>query len=99
MVDERTLEGLAAEHGTPLFVVDHDAIRKNLAEFRRLLPRVQAYFAASVKGPVERYELPGLGALNFVLHGCLDGGASRSRTIDPYGKALSSMLLDMEIDS
>ena len=45
MVEERTLEKLAEEHGTPLFVVDHDVIRENLAEFRRLLPRVQAYFA------------------------------------------------------
>ena len=45
MVEKRTLEKLAEEHGTPLFVVDHDVIRENLAEFRRLLPRVQAYFA------------------------------------------------------
>jgi ornithine decarboxylase len=39
------LEKLAARHGTPLFIVDHDALRHNYAEFRRFLPRVQAYYA------------------------------------------------------
>ncbi|MBN1555794.1 MAG: type III PLP-dependent enzyme [Phycisphaerae bacterium] len=39
------LKQLAKEHGTPLFVVDHDVLRKNYAEFRRRLPRVQAYYA------------------------------------------------------
>jgi ornithine decarboxylase len=36
---------LAAQHGTPLFIVDHDVLRRNFAEFRRRLPRVQAYYA------------------------------------------------------
>ncbi|MHC4251270.1 MAG: type III PLP-dependent enzyme [Planctomycetota bacterium] len=45
MVAKRTLERLAKEHGTPLFVVDHKVIRKNYADLCRLLPRVQAYFA------------------------------------------------------
>ncbi len=40
-----TLKKLVARHGTPLFVVDHDEIRRNYAEFRRRLPRVQAYYA------------------------------------------------------
>ena len=39
------LKGLAREHGTPLFVVDHEVIRSNYAEFKRFLPRVQAYYA------------------------------------------------------
>ena len=39
------LKSLARKHGTPLFVVDHDALRRNYAEFRRHLPRVQAYYA------------------------------------------------------
>jgi len=39
------LARLAREHGTPLFVVDHEALRHNYTEFRRLLPRVQAYYA------------------------------------------------------
>jgi ornithine decarboxylase len=45
MLRTAQLKTLAAEHGTPLFVVDHDALRRNYAEFRRRLPRVQAYYA------------------------------------------------------
>ena len=41
----KLLQSLAAEHGTPLVVVDHDAIRENYATFKRHLPRVQAYYA------------------------------------------------------
>ena len=58
---------------------------------------VQAHFADVVKGRVERYELPGIGALNFVLHEALGGGVTRSLSLDPHGKSLSSSLLDMEI--
>ncbi|MCX6897492.1 MAG: type III PLP-dependent enzyme [Verrucomicrobia bacterium] len=45
MVTKSTLKKLAKEHGTPLFVVDHDELRRNYAEFKKYLPRVQAYFA------------------------------------------------------
>jgi ornithine decarboxylase len=45
MVPRRTLKKLAQEHGTPLFVVDHDQLRRNYAQFKRHLPRVQAYYA------------------------------------------------------
>src|SRR5512136_833215 len=41
----KLLQSLAAEHGTPLVVVDHDAIRRNYASFKRHLPKVQAYYA------------------------------------------------------
>jgi len=61
--------------------------------------RVREWFKDSVQGKVERFELPGIGALNFVMYDALDGGASRSLIIDPYGKALSSILLDMEIEA
>jgi len=57
--------------------------------------RVRAHFGAVVTGPVERYELPGIGALNFVLHGALAGGVTRSLNIDSHGKTLSSLLLAM----
>jgi hypothetical protein len=60
--------------------------------------RVKSFFEGIVKGEVERYELPRLGALNFVLHEALDGGATRTLSLDAYGKALSSMLLSMEIE-
>ncbi len=45
MISKSTLKKLAQEHGTPLYVVDHAALRKNYAEFKRYLPRVQAYYA------------------------------------------------------
>ena len=45
MIPKRTLKKLAREHGTPLFVVDHDELRRNYATFKKYLPRVQAYYA------------------------------------------------------
>ena len=45
MVGTKMLAQLAKKHGTPLFVVDHDELRRNYATFRKYLPRVQAYFA------------------------------------------------------
>ena len=60
--------------------------------------RVKAHFGGLARGEVERFELPNIAALNFVLHGALDGGVSRSLRVDQYGKALSSLLLSLEID-
>jgi ornithine decarboxylase len=45
MIKAKKLQGLAKKHGTPLFIVDHDQLRRNYAEFRRWLPRVQPYYA------------------------------------------------------
>ena len=45
MVSQSTLKKLATKHGTPLFVVDHDALRRNYATFKKHLPRIQAYYA------------------------------------------------------
>lgn len=59
--------------------------------------RVKAYFAHLVKGPVERHLLPGINAMNFMLHGALDGGGPGSMRMDPLGKGMAQMLLDMEI--
>jgi hypothetical protein len=59
--------------------------------------RVRAHFAGIVTGVVERYEAPNVLALNFVLHGALGGGASRSLRSDALGKSMSSALLRMEI--
>ena len=59
--------------------------------------RVKEFFKGNVKGEVERYELPRMGALNFVLYNALDGGSTRTLTMDAYGKVLSSALLALEI--
>ena len=60
--------------------------------------RVKKHFAGIITGNVERFEIPNVLALKFVMHGALDGGASRSLRSDSLGKSLSSALLRMEID-
>ncbi len=60
--------------------------------------RVQKQFEGICFGGVERYELPNLGALNFLLHNALGGGGTKSLRNDAQGKTLSSVLLRTEID-
>ena len=60
--------------------------------------RVRRHFGRFVKGGVDRYEVPNVRALNFVLHQALDGGAARSLRSDPLGKSYGSLLLRLEID-
>jgi hypothetical protein len=60
--------------------------------------RVQAHFGPLVRGPVERFELPNLGALNFLLHGALGGGGTVSLRTDAQGKTFGAALLSLEID-
>ena len=59
--------------------------------------KVKSWFGDIVQGEVIRYELPELGALNFVMHKALGGGVTRSLALDMHGKGLSSALLDMPI--
>lgn len=62
--------------------------------------RVTAWFAELLDpaaGPVRRYELPNVHALNFVLPGILRGGVTRSLALDAHGKALGAALLDIEV--
>jgi hypothetical protein len=60
--------------------------------------RVKAFFGGFVKGKVERFELPNLGALNFLLHEALGGGGTVSLRVDPQGKTLGAALLKLEIE-
>ena len=60
--------------------------------------RVKQHFGEIVKGDVERFELPNLGALNFLLHESLGGGGTRSLMTDAQGKTFSTALLRMNID-
>jgi hypothetical protein len=60
--------------------------------------RVAQHFAGIVNGPVERFELPNLHALNFLLHGALGGGGTVSLKNDAQGKTLASAMLRMELD-
>ena len=61
--------------------------------------RVKSFFGAMVKGNVERFELPNLGALNFLLHEALGGGGTVSLRVDAQGKTLGAALLQMEIET
>ncbi len=58
---------------------------------------VSAHFSDAIDGPVVRFELPNLNALNFLLHGALDGGGTISLKTDAQGKVYSTALLRMEI--
>jgi hypothetical protein len=59
--------------------------------------RVKSHFAEIAHGEVTRYELPKIGALNFVLRDALGGGVTRSLALDAHGKGLSSAILDLDI--
>ena len=60
--------------------------------------RVKRHFGGLCKGNVERFELPNIGALNFLLHEALDGGGTLSLRADAQGKTLGAALLRMEIE-
>jgi len=60
--------------------------------------KVKAHFGEIVKGAVERFELPNLSALNFLLHESLGGGGTLSLMTDAQGKTFSTALLRMKID-
>jgi len=60
--------------------------------------RVKEHFKGICKGEVERFELPNLGALNFLLHESLGGGGTLSLMTDAQGKTFSTALLRMEVN-
>ena len=60
--------------------------------------RVKQHFGPLVKGDVERFELPNLYALNFLLHNALDGGGTMSLMTDAQGKTFSTAMLRLELD-
>lgn len=59
--------------------------------------RVKAHFGELVAGEVERFELPNLGALNFLLHRALGGGGTVSLMTDAQGKTFSTAMLRMHV--
>ena len=81
-----------------LSVIAYD--RKDFALLEKTLTpeRVKAHFAGICQGPVERYALQQLGALNFVMHNALGGGVTRSLALDAHGKCLSAKLLERVLE-
>jgi hypothetical protein len=79
-------------------VIAYDPEHYELLRDALTAERVEEHFGEMVRGGVERFELPNLGALNFLLHGALGGGGTMSLMNDAQGKVLSTALLRMEID-
>ena len=72
---------------------DYELIKKEVTA-----EKVKKFFTGICKGEVERYEMPNINALNFVLHDTLGGGGTVSLKLDAQGKTLASALLKMEIE-
>jgi hypothetical protein len=70
-----------------------DILRDHLTE-----SVIEGAFAHFLEGHVERFDVPGIGALNFVLHDVLSGGGIASLRIDPQGKCFAPILLDLAMD-
>jgi hypothetical protein len=73
---------------------DFDWIRRHVTT-----DAVLRHFGRWVKGPARRYELPKIGALNFLIEGALDGGVTCALMIDGHGKGYSTILLEMAVDA
>lgn len=78
-------------------VIAYDAKDYPLLERHVTTERVREHFSGIVHGEVQRYALPSLGALNFVMRDTLGGGVTRSLALDAHGKCLSSAILSLEI--
>lgn len=74
-----------------------DALYPLLAE-QLTAARFKAHYRGAIRGPVRRYEIPAIAALNFVCEGALGGGVSRSLSLDNYGKSLASRILAFELE-
>ncbi len=72
---------------------DYELIKKQVTA-----ERVKEFFKGICLGEVERYEMPNINALNFLLHNTLGGGGTVSLKLDAQGKTLASALLKMEIE-
>lgn len=78
-------------------VIAHTPAGYALLERELTAERVAAFFSTLGPSHVERFELPKISALNFVLYNCLAGGASRSLRIDTQGKLLGTALLELQL--
>ncbi len=79
-------------------VIAYDPAHYQILEQALTPERVKTHLGALVRGKVERFELPNLAALNFVLHEALDGGGTVSLMNDAQGKVLSTALLRLDVE-
>jgi hypothetical protein len=78
-------------------VIAYDPLKYPLLEKYVTAERVKKHFAEIVQGEVVRYELPNIGALNFVMYKALGGGVTRTLALDIHGKSLSSAMMNLDI--
>lgn len=79
-------------------IIAYDAAHYPLLVEQLTPERVKKHFGPMVQGGVDRFELPNLNALNFLLHGALGGGGTMSLMNDAQGKVFSTALLRMEVE-
>jgi hypothetical protein len=82
-----------------LSVIARDVADYALLERVLTADRVKTHYAGIVRGAVQRYTLPHLGAVHFVMNDALGGGVTRSLALDAHGKTLGAAILDMAIDA
>jgi hypothetical protein len=81
-----------------LSVIACDPANYPLLERILTAERVQAHYRGVVHGTVQRYTLPHLGAVHFVMNDALGGGVTRSLALDAHGKTLSAAILDLPLE-
>ena len=79
-------------------VIAYDAAFYRYLKAQLTAQAFKSLYGGVVAGKVERFEADGLQVLNFVAHGALGGGVSRSLALDNYGKALASAVLRFEVE-
>lgn len=79
-------------------IVCYDDEGFEIARRQLTVDRVRAHYGPLVLGEIERYEIPGIRALNFVMRGALDGGGTQSLRSDNLGKVFYAWLLKMELE-
>jgi hypothetical protein len=79
-------------------VIARDMKHYELLKSLLTVERVKEHFGDMVKGKVERFDLPNLGAINFLLHEALDGGGTVSLMTDAQGKTFSTAMLRMWVE-
>ncbi len=91
--------GRAGDKGNTsnISVIARDEAGWDTLRTRLTTERVAQAFAHITAGPIHRYELPRLRALNFVIEGALGGGVTRSLALDMHGKSLSSLMLGIDL--
>ena len=84
--------------GSNVGVLAHDDRGYEILRERLTAERVKAHFGEIVRGPVERFDIPNLRGLNFILHDSLGGGGSASLKTDAQGKTHGMALLRMLVE-